>query len=183
MNKFYTQTGDDGYTGLLGEERVEKYNNRIEAVGTLDEASASLGFVRRLSNYKPADELLLKVQRDLYLIMAEVTATPENAEHFRSINSEHIKWLEGMTDDLAKKAVIPDEFIIPGDTVAGAAMSVARTVVRRAERRIALLLLTDELQNQNIMRYLNRLSSMCFILELLENQAEKPNSTTFAKTA
>lgn len=181
MNKFYTQTGDDGFTSLLGEGRVEKYNDRIEAVGTIDEASATLGLARRLSNYELADTLLLKVQRDLYLIMAEVAAMPDNAERFRSIDSKHIKWLEEMTDNLSSKMTLPNEFIIPGDTLAGAAMSIARTVVRRAERRIAQLLLADEIQNQNILRYLNRLSSLCFILELLENQAENPNSPTFAK--
>jgi cob(I)alamin adenosyltransferase len=181
MSKFYTQTGDDGHTGLLGEGRVEKYHNRIEAVGTIDEASATLGFARRLSKYKDTDDLLLRVQRDLYSIMAEVAATPENTEQFRSIESAQVTWLEEKTDILSKSIDLPNEFIVPGDSTAGAAISIARTVVRRAERRIAKLIITNEIDNQNILRYLNRLSSLCYILELLENQADGSKSQTIAK--
>lgn len=181
MRKFYTQTGDDGYTSLLGEGRVEKYHNRIEAVGTIDEASATLGFARRLSKLKDSDDLLLRVQRDLYLIMAEVATTPENAEQFRSVDSNHVDWLEEKTDNLSKIIDLPKDFIIPGDSTAGAAISIARTVVRRAERRIAKLIIKGEIDNQNILRYLNRLSSLCYILELLENQADGSKFQTLAK--
>lgn len=181
MSKAYTQTGDDGYTSLLGEGRVEKFHNRIEAIGTIDEATATIGLARRLSKYKDTDDLLLKVQRDLYLIMAEVAATPENAEEFRSVDANRVDWLEEQTDNLSKRIELPKDFIVPGDSIAGAAIAIARTVVRRAERQIAKLVVTNEIDNQNILRFLNRLSSLCYILELLENQEEGSISQTLAK--
>lgn len=182
MNKFYTQTGDDGFTNLLGEGRVEKYHARIEAVGTIDEASAALGFARRVSKNKHTDELLLIAQRDLYLIMAEVAATPENAERFRKVDQTQIDLLEKNLDQIGQLIEIPGEFIIPGDTLAGAAIAVARTIVRRAERRVSQLLISKEIDNPFLLRYLNRLSSLCFVLELYENQVEGQVSPTLAKS-
>jgi cob(I)alamin adenosyltransferase len=182
MNKFYTQSGDDGFTNLLGEGRVEKHHKRIEAVGTIDEASAAIGLARRLSKHKNTDEILLTVQRDLYLMMSEIASTPENAERFRIIGTKQVNWLEEITDELSKRIEIPKEFIIPGDTLAGAAVSIARTVVRRAERRVSQLFLTNELENSQLLRYLNRLSSLCFILELHENQVEESLPPTLAKS-
>jgi cob(I)alamin adenosyltransferase len=182
MNKFYTQTGDDGFTNLLGEGRVEKHHARIEAVGTIDEASAAIGFARRFSKDKKTDEILLRVQRDLYLMMSEIASTPENAERFRKIESKQIRQLEIFTDEISKLVELPSEFIIPGDSVAGAAISIARTVVRRAERRVAQLLHANEIDNPYLLRYLNRLSSLCFILELYENQMEDSKPPTLAKS-
>ena len=172
MSKFYTRKGDDGTTGTLGKTRLPKYHPRIETIGTLDEATAALGLARALVESPKVDVVLTKIQRDIYSLMAEVAATPENAAKFRSIKSSHVEWLEKQTDALSEKIEMPTEFILPGETKGGGALSVARTVTRRAERRVAELLDEGELENKELLRYLNRLSSLCFILELVENQFE-----------
>ena len=178
---FYTAKGDDGTTGLLGEGRVPKYHVQMEAVGTLDEASAALGLARAQCIAPQTPRILLTAQRDLYKLMAEVAATPENAETFRHIDEERVKWLEHETDELSKVVEMPREFIIPGDTLGGAALSMARAVVRRAERRVVELFDGEVVVNQHLQRYLNRLSSLCFVLELLENQ-HAGRKTSLAKS-
>lgn len=177
---FYTSKGDDGTTNLLGEGRVAKYHARIEAVGTLDESTAALGLARAQCADPRSGRVLLQAQRDLYRLMAEVAASPENAEQFRFIDSTRIAWLEEQTDALSKLVEMPKEFILPGDSLAGAALSLARTIVRRAERRVVELFDSGELTNPDLQRYLNRLSSLCFVLELLENRAAG-HQTTLAK--
>jgi cob(I)alamin adenosyltransferase len=112
--------------------------------------------------------------------MAEVAATPENAATFHFIDTARVEWLEEQTDALSKVTPIPHSFIIPGDTPGGAALDLARTVVRRAERRVAELVHQEEVNNKELVRYLNRLSSLIFVLELLENQHEG-HATTLAK--
>lgn len=178
---FYTSQGDDGMTNLLGEGRVTKYHARIEAVGTLDESSAALGLARAQCLDPRSGSILLEVQRDLYKLMAEVAATPENAARFRFIDASRVKWLEEQTDALSQLVDMPKEFILPGDSLAGAALSVARTIVRRAERRVVELFDAEQLSNPELQRYLNRLSSLCFVLELLENKAAG-HKTTLAKS-
>ena len=182
MNTFYTSTGDDGFTGLLGEGRVPKYHPRTEAVGALDEASAALGLARAMCQDPKSALLLLEAQRDLYHIMAEISATPENAEKFRGITTAKVKWLEDQIDALVATVEMPREFIVPGDTTSGAALAVARTVVRRSERWVARLLHDHEIENGELLRYLNRLSSLCFILELTENQSAGKGKPTLAKS-
>ena len=177
---FYTTKGDDGTTNLLGEGRVTKYHARIEAVGTLDESTAALGLARARCRDPHTAPILLEAQRDLYKFMAEVAATPENAESFHSIDVARVAWLEGQTDACSALVDMPKEFILPGDSLAGAALSLARTIVRRAERRVVELFDAGEVRNPNLQRYLNRLSSLCFVLELLENKAAG-NPTTLAK--
>ncbi len=178
---FYTSKGDDGTTNVLGEGRVAKYHARIEAVGTLDESTAALGLARAQCRDPRSSGILLEVQRDLYKLMSEVAATPENAEKFRFIDAGRVAWLEEQTDELSKLVEIPKGFILSGDSVAGATLSLARTIVRRAERRVVELFDTQEIKNPELQRYLNRLSSLCFVLELLENKAAG-NKTTLAKT-
>jgi cob(I)alamin adenosyltransferase len=181
MSPFYTRTGDEGTTSLIGEGRVPKFDLRIEALGALDEATAALGLARASSNTPQVGELLLVAQRELYQLMAEVGATPENAARFRKIGGTNVQWLEAQTDAIADLVEIPREFIIPGETVPSAAMALARTVVRRAERRVAELYHAGELENVELVAYLNRLSSLCFVLELLENQSGG-QATQLAKT-
>lgn len=178
---FYTSKGDDGTTNLLGEGRVAKYHARIEAVGTLDEATAALGLARGQCAHPDTSTILIQAQRDLYKLMAEVAATPENAEQFRFIDSARIAWLEEQTDALSKLVEMPKEFILPGDSIPGAALSLARTIIRRAERRVVELFDAEEITNPDLQRYLNRLSSLCFVLELLENKAAG-HKTTLAKS-
>lgn len=171
MSPFYTRTGDEGTTGLLGEGRVPKFDLRIEALGALDEATAALGLARSLVTAPAVAPLLLEAQRDLYHLMAEVGATPENAAKFRKIDENRVRWLEEQTDAIENVVEVPNEFIIPGETQSSAALSLARTMVRRAERRVVELLHAEGLGNLALIAYLNRLSSLCFVLELLENQS------------
>jgi len=178
MTRFYTKKGDDGYTSLLGKDRVPKYDHRIETVGAIDEANAAIALARTLSLASQTSTILMEVQKDLYHLMSEVSATPENASRFLKITDDRVIWLEIQTDDISSKVVIPKEFIIPGDSKAGAAIDLARTIVRRAERHLARLIHMKKLENRELLRYLNRLSSLCFVLELLENQTAGSNHTT-----
>ncbi len=169
MSPFYTRTGDEGTTGLLGEGRVPKFDDRIEALGAVDEATAAIGLARSSAKSPQTAPLLLEAQRDLYKLMAEVGATPENAARFRSIDEARVRWLEEQTDRLEQTTEVPREFIVPGDVPASAALALARTVVRRAERRVVALSQRGGLENPHLLAYLNRLSSLLFMLELVEN--------------
>jgi cob(I)alamin adenosyltransferase len=181
MTKFYTGTGDDGLTGILSKERVPKYHPIPETVGTIDEATAALGLARAACESKQTANIIIKVQRDLYLLMAEVSASPEHAGKFRQIDADKVNWLENKTDQLTSLVEFPKEFIVPGDTQAGASLAFARTIVRRAERLVVRLQHDGLLENDEILRYLNRLSSLCFILELYENQEAGKKNPTLAK--
>jgi len=176
---FYTRKGDDGTTGLLGEGRVPKFHLRIETLGTLDESNAALGLARASVHDPRSGPLLLEAQRDLYRLMAEVAATAENAKQFH-FDEGRVQWLEAQTDALSKTVAVPNEFIIPGDSIGGATLSLARAVIRRAERRVAELFDAEEITNPALQQYLNRLSSLLFVLELIENQTAG-KSTTLAK--
>ncbi len=166
---WYTGTGDDGTTALLGNRRVPKYHPQPDAYGTVDEASAALGLARALATEPGIKDVILTVQRDLYLMMSELAATPEAAPQFRAIDAGRVQWLEGITDSLGSDTIVPREFVVPGDTPAGAALDLARTVVRRAERLVARLCDDGLCANSEILRYLNRLSSLCFVLARLED--------------
>jgi len=176
MSQFYTRRGDDGTTGVLGEGRVPKYDLRMEALGAVDEATAALGQARALSA-PPLTDLLLQLQRSLYRLMAEVAATPENAERFLSIDAAQVAWLEAVTDEWVARVKMPREFIVPGDTRLGSTLALARTIVRRAERRVAELLARGDITNTDLLAYLNRLSSLCFALELAADQSAGGSST------
>jgi cob(I)alamin adenosyltransferase len=167
--KFYTATCDDGYTGLLGEGRVPKNDRKMEAIGALDEANAALGMVRAVSVPEVEKQTILRIQRDLYTLMSEVAATPATVQRFRVIGAEKVTWLEVNIDRLSAQVQIPKEFIIPGDTANGALVDLARTIVRRAERRLADLFFEKELENIHLLRYLNRLSSFLFVFEIHQN--------------
>lgn len=180
MSPFYTQTGDEGSTGLLGEGRVPKFDLRIEALGALDEATAALGLARASANTPEIAPLIVTVQRDLYKLMAEIGATPENASKFRFITETRTKWLESQIDAITAEVEIPREFILPGEVPSSAAMGLARTIIRRAERRVVELFNAGGIENLSLLAYLNRLSSLCFALELLENQ-QAGQSTRLAK--
>jgi cob(I)alamin adenosyltransferase len=180
-SSFYTRGGDDGFTGLLGEGRVPKDDLRMEALGTVDEAGAAFGIARANARLEQTAALLLKIQRDLYGLMAELAATLETADRFRLIDASSVAWLEEQTDAVGAGVVIPGEFIVPGDTVNGAYLDLARTIVRRAERRVASLLHRGDVTNPELLRYLNRLSSLCFVLELAENQAAGNAKISLAK--
>lgn len=181
MSKYYTSTGDDGYTGLLGEGRVPKYHPRTEANGLIDETTATIGLARASCKSDITGPLLLTIQRDLYHMMAEIAATPENAARFRVIDGERVAWLERQIDHIGALVKTPKDFIAPGDSLAGATLSLARTVVRRSERAITKLLHEGQIDNVELSRYLNRLSSLCFVLELLENNVAGKTAHTLVK--
>jgi len=181
MSDYYSRTGDNGTTGLLGNTRVPKEHLRLETVGTLDEANAALGIARAFSQQKRTREILLDIQRDLYNIMAEVAATPENADHFRVVDSSRVNWLETQADMIGDQFEMPKGFIVPGDSQSGAALDLARTVVRRAERRLSSMLHQGDLENSELLRYLNRVSSLCFVLELWETNTSSDSPITSAK--
>jgi cob(I)alamin adenosyltransferase len=170
MSPFYTQTGDEGKTGLLGEGRVTKFDLRIEALGALDEATAALGLARASATAPQIGPLLLEIQHDLYKLMSEVGATPENAEKFRYIDNGRVKWLEAQIEAVTANLEMPKEFIMPGESPSSAALALGRTIVRRAERRVVELYHAGGLNNPSLLAYLNRLSSLCFALELLETR-------------
>ena len=169
---FFTRRGDDGTTGRLGKGRLSKADPRIETVGALDEASAALGVARASARDPRSAALVLEVQRDLYRLMSAVSASPESAPEFL-FDSGRIAWLEQQIETLGRGLETPAEFIVPGDSPAEAAFAMARTVVRRAERRVVALSDLDPFLKE----YLNRLSSLLFVLELIENRAAGKQST------
>jgi cob(I)alamin adenosyltransferase len=170
VRRLYTGRGDQGETDLLG-ERVGKDDPRIEILGTLDEATSSIGLGRALATTERAKALLIEVQRDLYKIMAELAFTDELRPAGYVLAEERVAWLAQLTDDLTAEVDLPPQFILPGETVPGAALDVARTVVRRGERVAVALHHAGHLENVQILRYLNRLSSFLFILARFEERA------------
>lgn len=174
--------GDDGFTSLLGEGRVAKYMPQPEAYGTVDEASAAIGVARAGAASDTTRQLLLTTQRDLYHVMAELAATQQTAPMFRKIDGARVGWLEQQTDDITRRVTLPKEFVVPGDTLSGAYLDVARTIVRRAERLVVHLVHDGLVENVELVRYLNRLSSLLFVLGLYENALAGVSNITLAKT-
>ncbi len=182
MAPFFTRGGDDGYTGLLGDERLPKYDPRLEALGAIDEATATLGMARAACKLPASRKLLLQVQRDLYHLMAETAAPPETAGKFHRIETQHVEWLEAQIEATAQAVEMPQDFILSGDSWAGAVLDLARAVVRRAERRLAEIYHHEDVKNSELVKYMNRLSTLLFFLELSENQAAGVTHPTLAKT-
>ncbi len=123
----------------------------------------------------------MTIQRDLYGLMAELAATPENAATFRSIDEARVAWLEAQVATFGDEIDMPKEFVVGGDSVPGAHFDLARTVVRRAERAVSGLIRSGDVKNQQLLRYLNRLSSFCFVVALWENQRSGFGRPTLAK--
>lgn len=165
MAKVTTGTGDTGYTGLLGDQRVPKYDPRPDTFGTVDEATSALGLARATTSDSNVKEIIYKIQQELYLLMGELATPPENYEKMGlRMTAGHVQRLEQTEEALKREVEIPNKFIIPGDTPAGAALDLARTIIRRAERMAARLLHEGIIQNGEVVRYLNRLSDLIFIL-------------------
>lgn len=181
MAKVTTGGGDTGYTSLLGKQRVPKYDPRPETFGTVDEATSALGLARAQSADDKVREIIITAQRDLYLLMAELATPAENRDKvgFR-LAAERVAWLEEVERDLKAEVEIPNKFIIPGDSPDGAALDLARTIIRRAERMTAKLLHDGVIANGETVRYLNRLSDVVFILaRYLE--AKQGSGSTWAR--
>lgn len=180
MAPYRRSTGDDGKTGLLGNQRLPKNHPQIETLGDLDEASAALGLARSLCQAPQTRHILVEVQRDLYAVMTEIAAFPDNTQLFKRIEPSRIDWLESESETILESVHQPSGFILPGDSLSGAALDMARTIIRRSERRVVDLLDQGSLHNRVLFHYLNRLSTLCFALELLENQYTG-HETTLAK--
>lgn len=163
--KVTTKTGDKGMTGVLGPERLPKEDPRIEALGAVDEATSALGLARAWCDDPVVAELLVRIQRDLYRLMAELATTTSrvNAIGMR-ITGEDVAWLERTQEELLARVALPPAFILPGDTRAGATLDFARATVRRAERAVSRLVHTGAVTNEEALRYLNRLSDLAFVL-------------------
>lgn len=163
--KITTRTGDAGLTGTLGSARLPKEDSRIEALGAVDEATSALGLARAWCTGPFVYEALLHIQRDLYTLMAELAVTTSHPDAIgMGIVADDVAWLERTQDGLLARVEIPPRFILPGDTRAGATLDFARATVRRAERAVSRLLHTGALGNAEVLRYLNRLSDLLFVL-------------------
>lgn len=174
--KIYTRAGDDGSTGLYFGGRVGKDAGPIEVNGAVDEAQASLGWARSLSD--PAsrlNDLLITLERDLWVLMAEVATLPENRRKLKPgqslVTDEMVARLEEEIDALSAQTEMPREFVVPGENQLSAALDVARTVVRRAER----IAVGYPLEGSLVVAYLNRLSDLVWTMA---RWAEGPNHRT-----
>jgi cob(I)alamin adenosyltransferase len=168
MPKQKTWSGDDRQTDYLGKGRVEKSSQRMETLGSLDEASAALGMAKSACRETSIVIIIENTQRTLYRLMTEAASSMENAGKFPGVTGDDVSWLEDEIHGLESKVTIPQDFILPGATNYSAALDLARTIVRRAERRLVESSRIGEYQNPEGMKYLNRLSTLIFYLEIKE---------------
>lgn len=170
--KVYTRRGDDGTTGLLYGGRVEKDDLRTEAYGTVDEAVSALGLARAalgdaLGAAEWHDEVLAR-QRQLFVLGAQLATHLDHADRLADgvsrMTEEMVTGLEERIDELVERFPLPEAFVVPGASRAGAAIDLARTIVRRAERRVVVLQREGLLADDVPLRYLNRLSDELFVL-------------------
>ncbi len=165
MLKIYTRTGDDGTTGLLYGGRIAKDAPTMHVTGTVDEAQAAMGVARaEAAPGSELDEVLTSLERELYVLMAEVTTDPSHRSKLvpgtTLVTEEMVAALEARIDGLIARVPMPTEFVIPGANRASAALDLARTIVRRAER----LLVSAPIEGSLVTRYLNRLSDLLWAL-------------------
>jgi cob(I)alamin adenosyltransferase len=173
LNRIYTRTGDKGTTGLVTGERRPKHDLRIEAYGTVDETNACLGLARLHTASQALDPMLARIQNDLFDLGADL-ATPESD---RPLKHEPLRIVETQVDRLEREidelnAAIPPlrSFVLPGGTPAAAALHLARTVCRRAERLVvALAEKPGEIVSPACIKYLNRLSDFLFVASRAAN--------------
>jgi cob(I)alamin adenosyltransferase len=161
-------TGDDGTTGLLGGGRAPKDDPRIEAFGTVDEASSTLGLAKSLSPHARVRSICEELQRGLYAVGAELGTNPKTEKAFVKTGVAEVKRLEQLITELEAVVTMPDGFILPGATPASGALDLARAVTRRAERRCLTLERLGGIDNAQVRRWLNRLSLLLFVLARFE---------------
>ena len=179
--KIYTRTGDKGDTGLFGGGRVPKSHPRVEAYGEVDELNACIGLARAIEMMPRVDEVLVPLQRDLFAIGA-LLATPDRDKMKKqlekaSIDDRRIAELEHAIDDGDRELEPLKSFILPGGTPKAAALHVARTVCRRAERRV--IALHDAAIPPIVVVYLNRLSDLLFTLARVANRRAGAGEVTW----
>ena len=170
--KTFNKKGDKGETSLLFGGRVPKSDLRCEAYGTLDEAISSLGVARNHVKKKKTREMILRVQKELFEVNAELATKTEDREkfvtHFKPITEGMAAGLEEIINEIEAEVEMPREFIIPGANLASASLDVSRAIVRRAERRAVILKEKGEIENDAILHYLNRLADLLFMLARYE---------------
>jgi cob(I)alamin adenosyltransferase len=170
VTRIYTRKGDDGTTSLWYGGRVAKTDARTEAYGSLDEAVAALGVARSLCGpeERELEADILSLQRDLFVAGAELATAPEAEDRLEDgisrIAAEMVDRLEPIIDRYMDRVDLPPKFVIPGGTTTSAQLDVARTAIRRAERRVVALKEAGELPSEAVLRYLNRASDLAFAM-------------------
>jgi cob(I)alamin adenosyltransferase len=179
--KIYTRKGDDGTTGLWYGGRVPKHDGRPEAYGSVDEAASALGLARAVADRD--GELyrdILRLQNELFVAGAELATAPEAAERLEDgvskLTPDMVERLESDIDRYMDRVDLPPKFVIPGGTELSARLDVARTAVRRAERRVAALKDAGELVDDTVVTYLNRLSDALYAMARF---ADEPDPELF----
>lgn len=169
--KLYTKTGDDGTTGLLGGSRVSKASLRVDVYGTVDETNAAIGAARATPPSALGGDILARIQEDLFSLGAELACAPahEGAMNIALLGVSDIRRLEDAIDEATARCPPLRQFILPGGSPKAAALHVARTVCRRAERLVVAL--TDAPPRREVVAYLNRLGDLLFVLARLANVA------------
>jgi cob(I)alamin adenosyltransferase len=181
MVKIYTRKGDDGTTGLWYGGRVKKSSGRPDAYGVLDEAASALGLARAAAGDDPglADEIL-GIQNDLFIAGAELATSPEAAGRLEpgvsKVTQAMVDRLEPLIDKYMDQVTLPPKFVIPGGTELSARLDVARTIVRRAERRVVELKEAGEIPDDTILHYLNRASDAVYAMA---RYADEPDPKLF----
>jgi cob(I)alamin adenosyltransferase len=172
--RIYTRGGDAGETGLFLGGRVSKADPRIEASGALDEAVSVMGLARSLSQDQRISELLTALQKRLLALCSEILVDTQRRheflERYRPLEAAETRELEATIDALSEEVGPVREFVIPGGSPASAALDMARAVVRRAERRAVVVAEGGLLENAEIIRYLNRLSDLLFVMARYEER-------------
>jgi len=166
MSKYFTGNGDQGSTGTLGKNRIPKSHARIRAVGAIDEASAALGMARSTAGNEDLDQLIQNIQTDLYKIMSQIVLEKPDPEKFPDLPAERVAWLEKTIKQYQDQVQDPKGFILPGNDPGSAVLSLTRAIIRRAEREVVDLDQSALLISKTALPYLNRLSSLIFVLEL-----------------
>ena len=169
--KIYTKTGDKGETGLFGAGRVSKDSLRIEAYGTVDELNSFIGLAIIEAKEEIVKQQLLRIQNLLFVVGGDLAA-PNNNEgfHIPRIEEKDYLEIEGFIDAISERLDVLKYFILPGGTKSAALLHTARTVCRRAERRVVALKKGEEI-NENIVIFLNRISDLLFELARYENKS------------
>lgn len=182
--KIYTRTGDAGDTGLFGGGRVSKDHPRVAAYGSVDELNAVLGWVVATVSDATIRDRLSALQHDLFAVGAALAAPPRDDgsrhPHVPPFPSARIDQMEGWMDEAEGELPPLREFVLPGGTPGAAALHVARTVCRRAERAAVRLGAVEAIED-DLVPYLNRLSDLCFTLARLENRRAGVDDVTWRK--
>jgi cob(I)alamin adenosyltransferase len=158
----FSKKGDQGTTSLLNGERVSKASRRPEAYGTLDEASSALGLAKAFAGNDMIREMIQAVQEDLLVLGAQLSDTGQNTKY--AIGTQKTQRLEDWIAKLQEDVPMPNQFVYPGANPASASIDLARTIIRRAERRTIELRDAGELDSPEVHAYLNRLADFLFTL-------------------